>query len=1052
VKTPVLNDAPHFDAHRSRENLKGLGQMGLPNIFEICTPRQDVLDGSISDSDFAANLSRVLRGDATPDYKDPKQFFANTYPTEGLKELLSNVCRRLSGHGQALSAVFRLDTSFGGGKTHGLIAIVHAARGMSDVGNVGEFIDPSLVPSGHVRIAAFDGENADAANGRPMGDGVRAFTPWGEIAYQLAGKPGYEIVRRSDAEKIAPGTDTIRELFGSDPVLIVLDELGEYLRKVQHMGGRDQLTGFMKALFTAVESSPNAVVVYTLAVRQDGKGVDAFAEENEFLSNAMLELESVSGRKATHLNPTKDDETAKVIRRRIFSRIDDAAATQVIDAYRSLWVENRKVLSEAGGRPSVAEEFRETYPFHPDVLDTLTSKTATLGNFQRVRGMLRILAKTVRHIWKNHPRDATAIHVHHIDPGQEDIRAEFTTRLQQANYISAIKGDIATIDQKPALAPEIDEKNYKGMLPYASYVARTAFVHTFAFNNDLKGIAPDHLRFSILSPAADLSFIDDARQRFRQDSAYLDDRPNAPLRFNAEANLTQVIAREEKNVDVESARIELRDRIKQIFGGSTFDFVPFASGPYEVPDDIGDGKPRLVLLSHDAIEVGSDIATVPDLVAKIYERKGSDGQGIRAMRNNVIFVLSDVNQAANMKAKMTRRFALRELKRPERLAELAPHQQEAVKVEDGRVESGVAIAIQQCYRHVLYPSKVGLGDGTIQIAHSVIDLQNASEKPGSGQLQIFRQLQEQGKLRDSSDTPESPSFIRDRTPLKKGQMSTRDLRDEFRKDPALSILLSDDVFLKLVRKGIEEGVYIYQREGLIAGQGDPMPTIHIDEQGTLFTMDFAKNKGLWPRQQVTQGAAATAASGTGSAMPAKAIDAGGYVQTGYIRGGGFQTGGGGLDEAATPAPVAVDARVFKADGVLKEALRQVFDQARSAKVEKVDKVTVKLFDYGDAFKLVPVAAAVQGAKRTVEMAGGYQTTEGSILEFTFSGTAGDASVIKGYLEPQFRAASETNLQTSLVFEFEAGLSMAGDSAGTFIEKLTRFASAAAHVEAIAEVK
>lgn len=306
--------------------------MSIPTIFDTCRPRQDVLDGTISDSDFAANLSRVLRGDATEDYKKPSQFFANTYPTEGLKELLKNVCRRLSGSGQAISAVFRLDTSFGGGKTHGLIALVHAARGMVDVANVAEFVDPALVPKGHVRIAAFDGENADAANGRPMGDGIRAFTPWGEIAYQLAGKAGYEIVRRSDEEKIAPGTDTIRELFGSDPILIVLDELGEYLRKVQHMGGRDQLTAFMKALLTAIESTPNAAVVYTLAVRQDGKGIDAFGEENEFISNAMLELESVSGRKATHLNPTKDDETAKVIRRRIFAHIDDAAASVLISA------------------------------------------------------------------------------------------------------------------------------------------------------------------------------------------------------------------------------------------------------------------------------------------------------------------------------------------------------------------------------------------------------------------------------------------------------------------------------------------------------------------------------------------------------------------------------------------------------------------------------------------------------------------------------------------------------------------------------------------------
>ena len=133
--------------------------MSLPTIFETCTPRQDVLSGTISDSDFAANLARVLRGDATPDYKDPALFFANTYPTEGLKELLLNVCRRLSGRGQAISAVFRLDTSFGGGKTHGLIALVHAARGMKGVSNVAEFVDPELVPTGAVRIAAFDGEN-----------------------------------------------------------------------------------------------------------------------------------------------------------------------------------------------------------------------------------------------------------------------------------------------------------------------------------------------------------------------------------------------------------------------------------------------------------------------------------------------------------------------------------------------------------------------------------------------------------------------------------------------------------------------------------------------------------------------------------------------------------------------------------------------------------------------------------------------------------------------------------------------------------------------------
>jgi predicted AAA+ superfamily ATPase len=417
--------------------------MTLPSIFDLCQPRDDVVKGTIADSDYAANLANVLTGRASRDYTDPPTFFTNTYPTEGLKELLVNVCGRLSGRGESVSAVFRLDTSFGGGKTHGLIALVHAATGMKNVSNTSEFLDPALVPKRHVRVAAFDGENADPANGRPMGDGIRAHTPWGEIAYQLAGKVGYEIVRRSDEQRIAPGADTIKELFGADPVLVVLDELGEYLRRVQNMGGRDQLTAFLKALLTAIESTPHAAVVYTLAVRSDGKGIDAFAEENEFLATAMSELESVSGRKATNLNPTRDDETAKVIRRRLFASVDDSRATEVIAAYRALWTNHRDALSEEARRSTTSGEFSQTYPFHPDVLDTLTGKTATLGGFQRVRGMLRILAKTVAAVWANRPADPSSIHLHHIDLGSDVIRREFTTRLQQGAFAPAILNDIA---------------------------------------------------------------------------------------------------------------------------------------------------------------------------------------------------------------------------------------------------------------------------------------------------------------------------------------------------------------------------------------------------------------------------------------------------------------------------------------------------------------------------------------------------------------------------------------------------------------------------------
>ena len=229
-------------------------------IFDICDPRDDVVKGSMTDADFAADLAQVVNGTAPDEYRIPAAFFANTHPTKGLKALLTNVCSRLAG-GPSAASVFRLDTSFGGGKTHGLIALVHAARGMQGVPNVGEFLDPALVPKGDVRVAEFDGENSDPLNGRNMGDGVLAKTPWGEIAYRLAGKDGYERVRKSDEGMVAPGAETIRELFGGKPTLILLDEMADWVRRIRHIPGvRDQLSPFLKNLFKAVESTPNCAV------------------------------------------------------------------------------------------------------------------------------------------------------------------------------------------------------------------------------------------------------------------------------------------------------------------------------------------------------------------------------------------------------------------------------------------------------------------------------------------------------------------------------------------------------------------------------------------------------------------------------------------------------------------------------------------------------------------------------------------------------------------------------------------------------------------------
>jgi hypothetical protein len=278
---------------------------------------------------------------------------------------------------------------------------------------------------------------------------------------------------------------------------------------------------------------------------------------------------------------------------------------------------------------------------------------------------------------------------------------------------------------------------------------------------------------------------------------------------------------------------------KSIFGGTSLEVTPFPGGPWDVPDEIGNGRPLLAVLSYEGCTVGASVDAVPDLSARIYERKGAEGGSLRQLRNNLVFIVADESRIDEMRHKMARRLALSELKKPERLADLAEHQRAKVRELESRSEAEVAISIQQCFRHLFYPSRNRIAGASVDLAHSALDIHSASEKPGAGQQQIVRALREFHKLRTPEDEPDAPAYVRDRTPLKRGQITTAALRDEFRRDAALPILLGEDVFIKGIRKGVEQGEYVYQRGDLLYGPGDPITTVAVDEQAVVFTMAYA---------------------------------------------------------------------------------------------------------------------------------------------------------------------------------------------------------------------
>jgi hypothetical protein len=1075
--------------------------MSLPTIFSTCCPRADVLAGTIRDDEFMADLSRVVNGTAPAYYLEPVAFFDKSYPTRGMKELLKAVCLRLSGRGGEVSSIIRLGTQYGGGKTHALIALVHAVRGMKGVLTPEKFVDPSILPAGAVRIAALDGENADPANGLTLEPGLLARSLWGEMAYRLAGRDGYERVRVSDERHIAPGADTIRELFGGQPTLILLDEISVYLRKVERAfpDASKQFAAFVHDLFKAVASTPQAALVYTLAVGKDDKAGDAYKEENERAAAAMSEAESVAVRSTTPLNPTEEDETPNVLRARLFETVDLGAAQTVIAAYAQVWNANRDALPADAADPELRDQFARSYPLHPKLLEMLTEKTASLSTFQRTRGMLRLLARTVHHIWRIQPPDASSIHAHHMDPGFEAIRTEINVKLGQGQYAPAVKSDVAAVaGDEPALAQRIDAQKYPGLPPVTAYVARTIFWHTLAYGDSAKGITAEQLKLSVCSPALEPSFVEQARMQFVTDSIYLDDRPGAPLRFMVEPNLTMIIRRIMRDIDAADVRAELAERIRHLFSfpRGEFNAVLSPAGPYEVPDEVGDGRPLLVVMNHESTAVPSDLRQPPPDVAEIFEYKGTERKS-RELKNNLVFVAADERTIPNMRDLVRRRLALGLLQKPEHQRELADYQQGKVKAEYEKLKLDVAMAILQCYRHLFYPSSSRMTGAQLDLGHTIIELSGAGDSPGNGQHQVERVLHEQKKLLEASDIPDAPPFVRDQTGLRvKGEMTTTQIRTEYRRAPKLSILLHDTPLLECIRNGIDQGLFIYREGSQVWGQGDPRPVIHISDNHFVHTIDDAKAKKLWPRAEplelrfqanpttierggsselvvsikggvppytYTSNEPQLAATGTDQTTqqlrvrPEQSLTY--TIEVTDSRGQRQQAmavvtireKSGAIQPPVLPGfkPAEPPPPELSAQGPLAQALADLWDKARKAKVGSIATLLVRLFEAGATWKVHQAMATLQEADVTCHFEVGIESDGVELFEVNFTGRVDKANAVKSFLDPQIRAAVETDFKATYSLAFKQPLSLKDGTADAFSKRLTQYGGGEAFVEAVA---
>ena len=351
-------------------------------IFETCRPRAEVLAGDLTEDTFAARLRDVIDGTADPAYQDQVSFFRNTFPTDGLRTLAREVLGRLSGREPASSPFIRLETSFGGGNTHNLIALYHLATGggqaaleaaESNAGRgipgVGIVPAANWLPDEAWAVAGVVGSDLDPAEGI-VHDGVRTWTLWGELAWQVGastggpegGRRAYEHLRRSDEAVAAPGTASLERAVGDRPTLIMFDEIARYLRAAKAVRAKNERTdlaeqtvAFLMTLIELAASRPNIAFVLTLA-----DSSDAFGTETVQLQAELEEVRKVTARQERVITPASESEIAPIVRHRLFERFDDSAAAAAADAYRACYAGGPAVRRSGYSRPTVRRVWSAT--------------------------------------------------------------------------------------------------------------------------------------------------------------------------------------------------------------------------------------------------------------------------------------------------------------------------------------------------------------------------------------------------------------------------------------------------------------------------------------------------------------------------------------------------------------------------------------------------------------------------------------------------------------------------------------------------------------------
>ncbi|WP_165067758.1 Swt1 family HEPN domain-containing protein [Desulfovibrio sp. ZJ200] len=615
----------------------------LPSWREVMEPHPDVAQGRYRNAEFAADLAQVARGEGSFEYRDPVEFFARTYVTEGMKGLLVQAVKRVTGTGG--EPVIQLKTAFGGGKTHSMLALYHLLRGglalekMPAIHPVLEEAGVSSLPGVHVAVlvgTALDPSRSKRPQHLP---GVTVNTLWGEMAAQLAHSAGnpklYEHIREADKKGISPGSEALKRLFDAcGPCLILMDELVAYARRIYGVGGLpagsfDNFITFIQEITEAARASTNSLVVASIPESDIEIGGEAG-------KTALETIEHTFGRMEAIWKPVAANEGFEVVRRRLFLNCKNPSARDMVcDHFSTLYRENPTDFPLEARELEYRNRLLACYPIHPEVFDRLYEDWATLERFQRTRGVLRLMAAVIHELWMG--SDAGLL----IMPGSlpldlPSVRDELTRHLPE--------GWNSLVDREVDGKQSVPWQQDKNVLRYGKVLASRRVARTIMLGSaptvrqqKVRGIETSRIRLGVVQPGEQIAVFNDALASLQNSLAYLYSSPSADrfwydtrptLRKTVEDRATQIAAS-----DVEQ---EIERRLKKLRREPPFEGVHICpASSLDVPDE---QAARLVILRPAETVTASGQGAAMNAVEEILERRGSSP---RSYRNMLVFLAPD---------------------------------------------------------------------------------------------------------------------------------------------------------------------------------------------------------------------------------------------------------------------------------------------------------------------------------------------------------------------------------------------------------------------------